>query len=373
MLHIDLPSRTEIEQLAQHKEAPAVSIYLRTTPTTQDAQADRIELKNLLKEAIAQLEEAGTEKRDIWPIQSAIEEIIEDDDFWAVQANSLAIFATRSRVRSFRLPNKLTNAVEVSDRFHLKPLLRSIAFPHHAYVLAIGIGAVRLIEISADLPPHVVAVPGLPRDFNAALGRRSHIEKDGAMRSGEQTSESATLTRFARTVDQALRPFLKGENAPLILAASEPLASIFPNATSYANVAAQVIAGNHAETPDHALAEAARKILDEIYAQEIESLGALFAARQAHGRATSDVAKAARAATFGAVDTILVDMDTTISGKVDDEDGSVTFDDEPDAINYGVVDEIARRVLQSGGRVVAARRDDIPGKRDLAAILRYPI
>lgn len=104
MLHIDLPSRAEIEKLANHKELPAVSIYLRTTPTTQDAQGDRIELKNLLKEAVAQLEAAGIEKRVIWPIEEGVGEIIADDDFWAVRANSLAIFATKDGVRSFRCP-----------------------------------------------------------------------------------------------------------------------------------------------------------------------------------------------------------------------------------------------------------------------------
>jgi hypothetical protein len=40
-------------------------------------------------------------------------------------------------------------------------------------------------------------------------------------------------------------------------------------------------------------------------------------------------------------------------------------------INYGVVDEIARRVWLNGGRVLAVRCSDIPGKGSLAAILRY--
>lgn len=373
MLHIDQPSRAEIEKLANFKEMPAVSIYLRTTPTTQDAQADRIELKNLLKEAVAQLEAAGVDKRVIWPIEEGVNEIIADDDFWAVQANSLAIFATKDRVRTFRLPNKLTNQVEVSDRFHLKPLLRSVAFPHHAYVLVLSVGAVRLIEISPDLPPHRVNVPHLPRDFYEAVGRRSHLEKDRGLRSGEETSENALLTRFSRAVDSALRPYLKGETAPLILAASEPLNSVYRNAASYSHIAAQPLSGNHTETPDHVLADEARKVLDGIYAQEIADLGALFAARAAHGRATNDLSTAARAATFGAVDTLILDMDVTISGQIDETTGVVSIDDKPDAVNYGVIDEIARRVLQSGGRVVSARRDDVPMKAELAAILRYPV
>ena len=40
---------------------------------------------------------------------------------------------------------------------------------------------------------------------------------------------------------------------------------------------------------------------------------------------------------------------------------------------YGVVDEIARRVWLSGGRVLAVRRDDVPGRNSVAAILRYPL
>ena len=40
---------------------------------------------------------------------------------------------------------------------------------------------------------------------------------------------------------------------------------------------------------------------------------------------------------------------------------------------YGVVDEIARRTWLAGGRVLAVRREDIPGGRSLAAILRFTV
>ena len=68
---------------------------------------------------------------------------------------------------------------------------------------------------------------------------------------------------------------------------------------------------------------------------------------------------------------MLVDIDAVVSGGVDEETGAVTFDDTHDAANYGVVDEIARRVWLNGGRVLAVRRDDIPGNASVAAILRY--
>lgn len=373
MLHIDLPTRSQIDALARYRSAPAVSIYLRTTPQDPEAKADRITLKNLLRQAITELEEADTPKRSIWPIQEGIEALIEDDGFWIEQANSLAIFATPENIRTFRLPNNLTNIVEVSDRFHLKPLIRSVTFPHHAYVLAISVGAVRLIEVSADLPPHEVSVPGLPRNLGELPSGRNHLERDRDPRGGAGPGEHANLLRYVRAIDRGLRPVLAGDERPLIIAATEPLASLFRSVSSYPHVAAEVIPGSAGETSENVLATAARGVLDNVYAAEIRALGELYTAREAQGRATTDIAAAARAATFGAVDTLITDIDATISGTVSDDDGSVTFDEAPDAVNYGVTDEIARRVLQSGGRVVAARKADIPGGGALAAILRYAL
>jgi hypothetical protein len=372
MLHIDLPTRADILSLTETRAHPAVTIYLSTTPLTQAAQADRIALRNLIDAAVAQLTAADTPKRAIWPIEAAVAEIIADDGFWAHQANALAVFLTPDSVRTFRLPSKLTSSVHVSDRFHIKPLLRSVTFPHEAYVLSIGAGALRLIEVTADLPPHPVAVPGLPRDMGDAIGRRSHVAKDKEGRSGEQTSEVALFTRYAREVDAALRPVLSGHESPLIVAATEPMASVYRSVSSYPHTAAEVISGSADHTPDHELAAAARAILDRIYAGQIKALKALYAERTSQGRATTDIAQAAHAATFGAVDTLMVDMDVTVPGTVD-ADGAVTFAKVDDAVTYGVVDEIVARALHGGARIVAARKDDIPGGGALAAILRYAV
>ena len=55
MLYVDIPTRADIQRLGAVRAAACVSIYLPTTPLTQDAQADRIALKNLAGSAIEQL------------------------------------------------------------------------------------------------------------------------------------------------------------------------------------------------------------------------------------------------------------------------------------------------------------------------------
>jgi hypothetical protein len=111
-------------------------------------------------------------------------------------------------------------------------------------------------------------------------------------------------------------------------------------------------------------------VLDDLYATELRTIQETYAHRLAQRRASADIADIARAATYGLVDTVLVDIDEIVPGYID-ESGAVTFDDTDDAVNYGVVDEIARRVWLNSGKVLAVRRDDIPGNGSVAAILRY--
>ena len=134
-----------------------------------------------------------------------------------------------------------------------------------------------------------------------------------------------------------------------------------------------MLEGNPEKVNETELAQRSRAVLDGVYREEIATWTARSAARGNQGRATTDVANAARAATMGAVDSLLVDIDTVMPGTVDETDGSVTLMSAPSASSYGVVDEIARRVLLSGGRVLGIRKADIPNGALLAAILRYPV
>src|ERR1044071_4160707 len=152
-LHTHIPTRSELEQLLDVRDPLCVSLYVPTSPLTHEAQAGRIELKTLTADATRQLEEAGVAGRAVTELREPLEELVDDDDFWAEQARSLAIFAAPGAVRTFRLPNRLTSEVEVGDRFYVKPLLRAVTFPQAAFVLALAAGSVRLVEITPDEPP----------------------------------------------------------------------------------------------------------------------------------------------------------------------------------------------------------------------------
>ncbi|WP_198371782.1 baeRF11 domain-containing protein [Roseomonas rosulenta] len=373
MLHVDIPASDELRSLLDHRDPVSVSIYLPTTPLTQEVAASRIALGNLSREAEAQLAAAGADRRAVAALVEHLHDLGEDDDFWAVQARSLAILATPERLHTYRLPNTLSEMVEVSDRFHMKPLLRAVTFPQAAYVLALAAGGVRVLEVSADLPVVQARVPGLPRDAASAVGKSSIKDRSHSQRIHGSEGEKVRLRQYARQVEQALRDLLRGSEVPLILAASDTLAAIYRSVNTYPHLANAGILDSPETMTDAQLAEAARGVLDGLHAETAAAWRARFAERSGQGRGTTDIAVAARAAVQGAVDSVMVDIDGVVPGSVDPQTGAVTFAAADDAVAYGVVDEIARLTLHAGGRVLAVRRADIPGGAQLAAILRYPL
>jgi hypothetical protein len=205
--------------------------------------------------------------------------------------------------------------------------------------------------------PEEVRVEDLPKDAWQSSGNKVHRAREAA---------------YARKVDTALRAVLTGSSLPLILAASQPMAALFRSVNTYPHLVAEREHGNPESSSDAQLGDAARAILDDVYADQMRTLAGEFDQRRSQGRTAVDVSDLARLATLGAVDTVLVDIDASVPGSIDDQ-GAVTFDDVDDAVNYGVIDEIARRVLLSGGNVLAVRADDIPDGGPAAGLLRYAI
>src|SRR5690554_2970543 len=189
MHYVDMPSAREIGDLNLVRADACISIYLPTTPLTQDIEQSRVNLGTVVKKAIAELEEMGLEERRIGPVQEQVDTVLADHDFCNHQANSLAILVTPDSLRTYRMANKLNAIVEVSDRVHLKPLLRAITFPHAAYILALSEKAVRLVELSADLPARAIAVPKMPTDAATPGGKATSKDYSGTgHRSEEHTS-----------------------------------------------------------------------------------------------------------------------------------------------------------------------------------------
>jgi hypothetical protein len=391
MLHIDIPTLAEFKALAQIKGETCVSLYLPTSRLGKNAGTNRTAFKDIAREALSQLKEGGADKNKITVFEERFDRLagtdhdVQDQDkirklqrakpdpiesFWHYQANGLAVLATAGMMRTFRLPNSPKPLAEVADRFHLTPLIRAMTSPHDIFVLALAEESVRLVHAFANFPPQRLQVQDLPANAAEATRRPSFHVRAPRRRLQNLEGEKVLLHQYVRKVEHAVQGALAGQNAPLVLAGEEPLASMFRSVNTYPKLADEMIEGNPDQITDGELEDAAIPILDRLYSRELKAVIALYDELKPR-RATTDVSYAAHAATAGAIEQLLVDLDAVVPGLVSDIDGSVTYSASDDAETYSVVDEVARRALYTGARVLGARQEEMPDRAPLTAILRY--
>src|ERR1700731_2514515 len=391
MLHIDIPTLEEFKALAQIKGEVCILVYLPTSPLVENIRANRIAFRDLARDALAQLRETGVDKHKIIDFEerfdhlAGLERDVQDEDkirklqrakpdsfetFWHYQAHGLAVLSTPGLMRMFRLPDAPKPLAEVADRLHLTPLIRAMTSPHDIFVLALAEESVRLIHAFANFPPVRLQIPDLPRNAEEATRRPSFHVRAPRGRLQNLEGEKVLLHKYVRKVEQAIHNVFAGLNTPLVVAAEEPLASMYRSLNGYPGLAEEIIEGNPDQKTDAELEDAAIPILDRLYSREVKAAIALYDQLKPR-RATTDVSYAAHAATAGAVEQLLVDLDAVVPGLVSDIDGSVIYSASDDAETYSVVDEVARRALSTGARVLGARREELPDRAPLTAILRY--
>jgi hypothetical protein len=71
MLHVDIPTLPELRTLAAARGDICASLFLPTTPLTQDTAADRIALKNLVQGLVRELDAKGFDKRRVAALRSS--------------------------------------------------------------------------------------------------------------------------------------------------------------------------------------------------------------------------------------------------------------------------------------------------------------
>lgn len=365
MLHVDIPSCEEYGRLASVSADACVSIYLESSPLREELDRTKITFGNFITEAINEFTKRGLSKKRIEQLSDELYSVLEDPTFWNHHARSLAILATPDNISTYRLANNHANRMVVGERFYLKPLLRAITFPHSAYILALSENEARVVEFFADAPAEVINVPGLPGNKSEAMTEAAWNDTQR-----QRVAPRVRTAQYTRHIDNALRPLFAGNNAPLILAAAEPTASIFRSTNTISNLMDETLFTNPEKLTPSELATLARPMMESYHQSLLDSLKPRFEERAGQRRTTTDIATAAKAATFGAIDLLLVNHDHSVGGTID-ERGLVTFSEAVE--EYCVVDEIVKRAMMSGAKVMAVRSEDLPEGANLHAILRWVI
>ncbi len=376
---IDVPSTADLAELTQHRGPGCISIYVASTwsrtgaartSIVHDTEAARTALRSAANEALTQLAEVELDRAHRDRISRAVADLDRDRDFWLTQARTAAVFVSPETTRTFRLMNELPQHTAVGDRFDIGPLVRATTFAHDGYVLAVTEGDVRLVHLTPEATSQRIDLPTLPADAAETLtttvtgGRADRRRADGAL--GPKVEQR----RYCSIVQDAVLDAIGDAHTPLVLAAASDLDPAYREINTYRGLLEQGIGANPSAMSLDDLEARGRAVLEEHFEADLAAWRKEFGSLRSNGRGSSQLSDVARAATSGMVDTLLFDLEWNGEGRVD-EAGGITIAEEPGPTTYGLLDEVAVRVLRNGGTVKAVRRADLPDDTPLAATYRF--
>lgn len=377
-MSIDIPTAEEFASLTKHRNDASVSLYLSAATNgdgsaiVHDTEAIRLALRSQASEAVNDLAKIDVPKADRDAITEHVRLLENDRGFWASQARSVAVFVAPEGLRAFRLMNGLTPLTSVGDRYDVGPLVRAASFRHTGYVLALTVGGVRLLFLDSQAIHREITLTTLPEDAADVLGRDENGGRADRHKADGTLGPKVELRRYCSIVQDAVRREIGDDTIPLILAASTDLDPAYRQVNTYGNLLEEGIQANPASLSLAELEQRGRAILDRRYASQLAEWCETFGNRKPQQRASANLETVAQAATGGQIESLLFDIEMNDEGIID-EFGSVLPVPEPGPTTYRLVDEIAARVLRTGGRVVGVRRDDLPEESPVAAIFRAAI
>lgn len=386
-LHIE-----EVRTLAATQQAPCISIYMPTERQTTASSGNGIRFKNMLRQAEQQLAEQGLKQRAIEKLLSPAWHLHEDRIFWEFQGDGFACFISPDVFRYFRLPLPFQDFVLVNRRFHLKPMLELMSVDGHFFVLALSKKHTRFLYCSRygsrrievrDMPESLAYTLRFDErskdaefqdNMSAPAGRPSpqtQVLMNGM--GGEKDRSLNDLLRYFHEIDNALKPILRTEQAPLVMASIPYEHGVYRDMSHYPHVTEQFIQGNPELLRDEQLREQGWRIAQPVFLRRREAALGTLEEALGHRQGSTDVRETMRAAHDGVIDNLFVPIGKAIYGQFDEATRDVMIHEERQPGDEDLLDLAAVAVIATGGVVWALEPEEMPTHSGVAATLRYPI
>jgi hypothetical protein len=391
---VDIFRPADLKQLLEIAGELCISLYMPTHRMGQDQPQDRIRLKNLLAEAEQRLVAAGLRRTESVDFLHPAENLMTDRGFWQHQSDGLAVFLSPRFSLTYRLPSPFGELLVVGNTFHIKPLLPLLSEDGRFYLLLLSRNAVRLFLGTRETISQV-QLKGVPADIQSALwmdepdtdkqtnfhtGSRNPGgaggERPGVFHGqNPQDEEKTNILRYFHRIDEGLVAMLEDYTIPMVLAGVEFILPIYHQANTYKGLLEEGVAGNPEVADLRDLHKRAWAIVQPIFKREHDEAVSRFEQYYGaqNGLAISDLKAGVEAAEVGRVDTLFVPLGVEQWGRYDAANNQVELHPEPGPENEELFDLAARRTLLNSGQVYAVPPDQLPGKGELAAILRYAL
>jgi hypothetical protein len=374
-----------LKALAQHEQTPKISAFMPLNRSGPDMQQNRTRYKNMIGEMEEQLTAREMPDDELTALLEPARILLDDDEFWDSPPDGLAVFAAPGVFQHYRLPYTIDEKLVISPHFSLTPMMPMFNNNGRYYILAVSQNHVRMFGANRySIWP--IQLPGdAPLSIDEAL-KFDVVDKQlqmhssggqgtagGIFHGSEEVDNKERIQRYLNMVDAALKPLLREQRVPLVLAAVDYLHPIYHDQSEYAHIMEKGIIGNPENMKMDDLHAQSWPIVEPVFHQEIDAAKEVYGNLSATERSGTDLREIVSAAVWARVDTLFVAEDSEEWGTFDPASSKVVIRKEGPRTyeDLALVDFAATHTMLNGGTVYVLPKDDMPADKPLAAIFRW--
>ncbi|MBR0576516.1 hypothetical protein KCG48_09200 [Proteiniclasticum sp. BAD-10] len=359
---------------------PLVSIFMPTSRLSTETRNNIVRYKNLLKTVETKL---GTEYpgKDAETLLATLRELTEDKIFWNYQLDGLGILASPEETVIYKLQRDIPEFVEVSGTFHIKPLLSAYQGDDSYQILALNKNEFRLFEGNRDAIREVVLPPEERKTLKDVVGTFYEEAGSNAVSLGSsgkvmfggvggstRDEEAVDQEKFFRYVDRYIyESHSKRTELPLILASLPEHQKDFAKISHNEFLQKDGIKKDPQSLDPDALRTLAWEILEPQFYATIDKLAERYDLSKSRELASEDISEVARAALENRVDTLLVNLDKTIPGRIEPgNDRLLVENGAGDMLN-----DLAVLALKQKAKVFVVPKEKMDLETGVKSIFRY--
>lgn len=367
-----------------NEEGLCISLYQPTHRHRPENKQDLIRYENLVQKIENSLNKRYKDQ-DIKEIMKPFKEIGQDRIFWNNTADGLAILSNGKECIVYKLQRQVEELALVSDRFHIKPLIRYFQSSDRYHLLGLDMKYFTLYEGNRYGFEEVDLDPDIPRSLEEVLGedQTEPYLNPGAYggagatpmfhgHGGRKDEIDIDTQRYFRYVDKfVLDNYSNPMKIPLILVALDEHHGLFNNISHNSFLLSDGVKQDYKSLDLDQLKKSAWEIIEPFYLEKTKKLVDNYKVQRSKFLGSDDVSEVSRAVVENRVDTVLLEADKFIQGRINKETGELIREDTSGSDYDNVLDEIAKMVLENKGEVLVLPKERMPSTSGLAAIYRF--
>lgn len=383
---MNLPTNDTMSELLSANAGTCISLYMPTHRTHPDNLQDPILFKNLVKkleQSLLQQYSASEAKLLLQPFVA----LANNKEFWNHTLDGLAVLGTDGMFRTIHLPLSIEELTVVADSFHTKPLQKYLQSAERYNVLGLSLHDYHIYEGYRHSLTELELPPGTPKNIKEALGeeltdKHQTVASYGGVGSGgsdmhhghggKADEMDIDAERFFRFVAKTINDHYSSPSGlPLILAALPEHHNLFHKVSNILSLLSDGIDVNPKSVKADELVKRSWKVMEPYYNGIIDKVCDVYQQAKSQGTGSDSVSDVAAAAAAGRVDTLMIEADRQIPGKITDDNGNIEKSDLENPEIDDLLDDLGELVTKMGGKVMVIPHEKMPTQTGIACVFRY--